>query len=219
MEPNTTKLSKSRELVCPDAQKPIRHRFLALILDWLMRPFQKYRAGVVSRATGRVLEVGVGTGLNLPLYKSIEHLWAVEPDPHMLLRAEKKASCCGFPVSFRQAGAEELPFDDDYFDTVVITWVLCSVHDPRKALMEVRRVLKKGGKAIFAEHVKNERKWAGWLQRWITPGWRRLAGNCHLDRNPIPFFKELGFIIDEISHHGKRGMGLIPTITGSARKT
>ena len=128
--------------------------------------FAEYRRKALAHAQGRVLEIGGGTGFNLPHYPSdIEELVVTEPAPGMLERARRRAATSALPVTVRQASAEALPFDDASFDTVVSTLVLCSVDDVDRALAEIHRVLRPGGQLIFVEHV-----------RWEDPAAREVAG-------------------------------------------
>ena len=116
-----------------------------------------HRLKLIAGARGRVLEIGAGTGANLAFYgDAVESLTVVEPDAPMAERLERKAEQLGRPVELVRAPAEELPFADDSFDVVVSTLVLCTVGDQAKALAELRRVLKPGGRLLFIEHVRAE---------------------------------------------------------------
>lgn len=151
---------------------------------------------------GRVLELGVGTGRNLPLYASaVERLFGIDPDEVMLGRAEKRARGLPFPVELLLASAEALPFDDGSFDAVVSTLVFCTIPDPPKALGEVRRVLKRDGEFRLLEHVRMRHKPAGWLQEKATPLWKRVAGGCHLDRDTLAAVREAGFEVERVGRH------------------
>src|SRR5215470_11443277 len=120
-----------------------------------MRPMYPARRLVVPEATGDVLEVGVGTGLNFGLYRDVASLAGVDPDPYMLERARPRAAELRFPTELHQAGAERMPFEDARFDTAVVTFTLCTIPDPEAALTEVRRVLKPGGRLLFVEHTRS----------------------------------------------------------------
>jgi ubiquinone/menaquinone biosynthesis C-methylase UbiE len=155
------------------------------IIDLAMRHriASRRRAVVVPRARGVVLEIGIGSGLNLPFYSAkVSRLEGVDPSPELLAMAKTRASHRRFEVSLQRAGAEDLPFPRARFDTVVSTWTLCSVADAAAALKEIRRVLKPGGDFLFVEHGAapddSVRRW----QRRLDPVWTRLAGGCHLDR-------------------------------------
>ena len=132
------------------------HRWFAAVWDRIGNSSADLdtRTEVAGGATGRVLEVGAGTGFNFSHYGAeVLEVTATEPDPFMLRRARRRALEASRPVKLLQAPAEQLPFDDDSFDTVVSTWVMCSVTDPAKALSEVYRVLKPGGEYRFVDHV------------------------------------------------------------------
>ena len=157
--------------------------------------FSQWRAEVLAGAHGRVLEIGAGTGLNLPHYPpAVDELVLVEPDPHMRKRLTRRASRCRRRLMIVDAGAVPLPFGDGEFDAVVSTLVLCTVPDVPEALREVRRVLRTGGRFLFLEHVggaegSRRLRW----QRRLEPSWRRLAGDCHLSRHTLQTISAAGF--------------------------
>lgn len=147
-------------------------------------PMMKQRAKIVPLATGRVLELGIGMGLNLSLYDpgAVESVTGVDPAPELRAIAEAAPRDPKLKVSVADGTAEALPFEDAAFDTVVCTFTLCSVHNPAKALSEARRVLKPGGRFLFCEHgLAPDAPVAKW-QRRVEPVWKRLAGGCHLTR-------------------------------------
>lgn len=163
---------------------------------------REMRRELLSGARGRVLEVGAGTGLNLDLYphEGIESLILTEPDPHMFkqLRPKAKEGCPG--AELLQAGAEDLPFESDSFDTVVVTLVLCTVPNQPAALAEISRVLKPGGQLLFLEHVRSgEEGLAKWQDRLEKP-WRFLGDGCHCNRDTEAGIRAAGFDIDEVEH-------------------
>lgn len=179
------------------------HRLFAAAYDIMLRmgmgkalmPAREMAAG---EATGRVLEIGVGTGANLAHYdwSRVESLDATDPDPYMLERAERKAE--GLPgdkVRFHQAPAEALPFEDGSFDTVVATLVLCTVDDVEKSLAEVRRVLKPGGTFRLAEHVRSNGL-MGRIQDILQPVYGWLAAGCHWNRRTEEMVRSAGFDVD-----------------------
>src|SRR4029450_12631703 len=138
---------------------PVRDRIRPALYDFfggrMERHVAEYRRNALAHTHGRVLEIGGGTGFNLPHYPStIEELVVTEPVLGMLERARRRAATSALPVTVRQATAEALPFDDASFDTVVSTLVLCSVDDPDRALAEIHRVLRPGGQLIFVEHAR-----------------------------------------------------------------
>jgi SAM-dependent methyltransferase len=141
------------------------------------------RREMLSDATGRVVEIGSGTGANLEHYPpSIERLVCTEPYEPMARRLERKTAGSGRPVEVVHAEAESLPFEDDSFDTAVATLVLCTVSDPDRALAEIDRVLRPGGRFIFIEHVRApEPGLARWQDR-LHPLWVRFGHGCHCNR-------------------------------------
>ncbi|HWB68619.1 MAG TPA: class I SAM-dependent methyltransferase [Solirubrobacterales bacterium] len=144
------------------------------------------RSSVLADAGGRTVDLGAGTGANLGLFPAaVEELTLVEPDPHMLKSLRAKVLEQGLEAEIVPAGAEDLPFADDSFDTAVFTLVLCTVPDPAKALAEAARVLKPGGKVLFIEHVRSEKPaLARWQDRFEGP-WRFLGDGCHCNRDTI----------------------------------
>jgi len=162
---------------------------------------REMRAQLLKQARGRVLEIGSGTGLNLELYphEGIECLTATEPDPHMFkqLRSRAKEVCQG--ADLVEAGAEDLPFEDDSYDTVVVTLVLCTVPDQAAALKEISRILKPDGQLLFLEHVRatNDPGLAKWQDRLETP-WRFLGDGCHCNRDTVAGIKAAGFELTEL---------------------
>ena len=167
------------------------------LYDLLSRKAEKGELGerrdeLLSGLEGTVLEIGAGTGLNLPHYERAEKVIAVEPDPSMSRRLRGRAQEAAVPVEVVAGSAESLPFEDGAFDTAVITFVLCSVEDPSAALAELRRVLAPGGRLVLLEHVRGEGTLARWQDRF-TPLHRKLAGNCHLNRDTRRAVAEAGF--------------------------
>ena len=153
------------------------------------------RTRVAGAATGRVLEIGAGTGFNFPYYPPDAEVVATEPDPYMVQKAEPRAAEHG--IDLRAAPAERLPFPDASFDTVVSTGVFCSVDDPRRAMVEVHRVLRSRGALLFSEHVRSERPLRRFMQRTLNPIHRRLF-MCHIGRDTVRFMREVGFEIEEL---------------------
>jgi ubiquinone/menaquinone biosynthesis C-methylase UbiE len=158
------------------------------------------RRELLTRAHGRVLEIGGGTGANLPLYgPAVTALIVTEPDPSMLRRLEGRANEQDRPVEVVQAPAEELPFEDGSFDCAVSTLVLCGVADQRRALDEVRRVLKPDGRLLFIEHVRaTDDQLARWQDRlnWLN----QLVVNCDCNRPTLDGIRAAGFEVDDVAH-------------------
>jgi ubiquinone/menaquinone biosynthesis C-methylase UbiE len=170
---------------------------LPSLTHWAMRSpmFHKYRSRLASQASGVVLEIGFGSGLNLPFYDParVAKLYALEPHEGMLKRARDAIAHAAFPVQVLQTGAEQVPLPDKSVDTVLSTWTLCSVSAPELALGEIRRVLRPSGQFLFIEHgLSPEPGVARWQHR-LTPMWRRCAGGCHLNRQHDHLLHNAGF--------------------------
>lgn len=164
------------------------------------KPIMKQRAKVVPRAYGNVLEIGCGSGTNFDFYahNDVERLYALEPSRGMIKRARKKAAGLGWGnrIEFLETGAEAVELDDDSIDTVVITFVLCTIPDWEGALKEAARVLKPEGQVLFSEHgLSPDESVAKW-QRRVEPVWKPLAGGCHLTRNTGQMLTRSGFALE-----------------------
>jgi ubiquinone/menaquinone biosynthesis C-methylase UbiE len=156
------------------------------ILNRVMKDarLRERRERLVPKAHGAVLEVGIGSGLNLSYYdaRAVRRLCAVDPSAELLAMARRNAQRQGVEIELVQQGAERLPFPAAVFDCALLTWTLCSIPDPAAALREIRRVLKAGGELLFIEHgLSSDPAVARWQQR-LAPLWRPIAGGCHLDR-------------------------------------
>jgi ubiquinone/menaquinone biosynthesis C-methylase UbiE len=166
------------------------------ILDLVMRrkDLTKYRRAVVATAHGRVLEIGVGSGLNFPLYgKQVELVYGIDPSPRLLSIARRRAAASGIAVELVLGSATAIPLADNAIDTIVMTWTLCSIPDPQAALREMRRVLKPDGNLCFVEHGLSPEPSVERWQRRLTPAWRRMAGGCNLDRKMDDLIRQAGF--------------------------
>jgi ubiquinone/menaquinone biosynthesis C-methylase UbiE len=196
------------------------HPWAAATLDLAMRPMYPARRLVVPEARGEVLEIGVGTGLNLALYDpaAVSRVVGVEPDPHMMRRAREKADTVRLAVELHEVGAERLPFPAERFDTAVVTWSLCTIPDPEAALAEVRRVLKPGGRLLFIEHTRSKQPGAARVQGWVTPFWTRLTGGCHLDRPAVDLVRASGLSLRDVASVGRERWTLFPIYRGTAVK-
>jgi ubiquinone/menaquinone biosynthesis C-methylase UbiE len=174
---------------------------LPRLTDFAMRNKEatRYRSQIVPQAHGAVLEIGVGSGLNLPFYgASVEHVYGLDPSNELLIMAREKARAITIPVDFLAYSGEEIPLDSGCIDTVVTTWTLCSIPDPVQALKEMKRVLKPGGALLFAEHgLAPEARVQRW-QRRINPLWSRITGGCNLNRKMDELIKASGFRIEEL---------------------
>ncbi len=174
---------------------------LPRLLDLSMRNrlLDDYRQRTIETARGLVLEVGVGSGLNLRFYsRAVDRVCGIDTSLELLRLARHRDADALVPVSLLRASAEHLPFADTVFDTVVMTWTLCSIAYPVAALIEIRRVLKPGGQLLFVEHgLSPEARIARWQHR-LTPCWKRIGGGCHLDRKTDDLIRAAGFGLDEI---------------------
>lgn len=171
------------------------------ILDLVMQQkhLTRYRRAVVAAARGRVLEIGVGSGLNFPFYgKQVEMVFGIDPSARLLAIARRRAEASGVPADFLLGSATAIPLADDSVDTVVMTWTLCSIPDPLAALREMRRVLKPGGSLCFVEHGLSPDPGVERWQHRITPAWRRIAGGCHLDRKIDELIRLAGFELADL---------------------
>ena len=158
-------------------------------------PVARQRQKVVPLVEGKVLEIGIGSGLNLPFYdkSKIDELWGLDPSEELSDMAKKVADSENIEVNFISSGAEEIPLPDKYFDSVLITYTMCTIPEVARANREIKRVLKTGGKLIFCEHGEapdeNIRKW----QKRINPFWGKLAGGCNIDRKIPTLIQNSGF--------------------------
>jgi ubiquinone/menaquinone biosynthesis C-methylase UbiE len=159
----------------------------------------RLREMVVPAAEGTVLEIGIGSALNLPHYsREVAHLYAVEPSPELLQMTRRKTDAALFPVTLLEQTAEKIPLDDHSVDTVVMTWVLCSIADDNTVLRELRRVLKPRGRLLFLEHgLAPEPKIQSWQNR-LTPIWKRIGGGCCLNKKIDGLISRAGFAIMEL---------------------
>jgi ubiquinone/menaquinone biosynthesis C-methylase UbiE len=203
----------------PKAENFPGHRLFAGLWDRASRhegaAQSQLRRDTVGKVHGRVLELGFGVGANWRyLPEGIEYT-GIEPDPFMLARARKHATGTGREMSLHQARAEALPFDDETFDSVLVTLTLCSVDNPARALSEARRVLKPGGSIVFLEHVRPAGWFMGGLADGVTPLWRRAFAGCHPNRLTEQSITGAQFELDEIRRTRLAGL---PTISGGAHK-
>jgi ubiquinone/menaquinone biosynthesis C-methylase UbiE len=182
------------------------HPLHAALYDPLMRlqdrlGLARQRAATAGAATGRVLELGVGTGLNLPYYERATGVVGIDPDPHMLRRARLRAAEAPCQVELRQASAEALPFPDGSFDAIVVTLALCTIAEPAAALREARRVLAPEGRLLFLEHVRAERAPIAKLQDLLERPWMWVAGGCHPNRDTVAAIGE-AFEVERVWRKG-----------------
>lgn len=167
--------------------------------DRLMRPletksFSRIRRDLLKKATGEVLEIGSGTGINFQYYTEGQ-VTALEPSDHMREQSLIRAKQSRVPITLVSGSAENLPFADDTFDTVVGTLVLCSVENPQKSISEIKRVLKPAGRVLLFEHVRLNGSPLGSLQDLFTPVWKKMCDGCHLNRDTAAYLHAEGIEI------------------------
>jgi ubiquinone/menaquinone biosynthesis C-methylase UbiE len=176
-------------------------RILPHLIDMSMRQerLKAYRQRVVSAAEGRILEIGIGSGLNIPYYSGrAEKVIGLDPSAKLLSLAERALKAGQVPIELLNGSAESIPLEDKSIGTVVTTWTLCTIRDAQRALAEMRRVLKPAGRLLFVEHGRapdaNVRSW----QDYLTPLWKRIGGGCHLNRDIGQLIERSGFRIEQI---------------------
>lgn len=171
------------------------------------RDLLPYRKRLLAAAQGRVLEIGIGSGLNLSFYPGqVREVVGLEPAPRLIAMARRAAAeRARTPTTFIEGSAEAIPLDARSFDTVVTTWTLCSIPNAVVALREMHRVLKPDGQLLFVEHGRapqaSVRKW----QDWLTPAWKRIGGGCHLNRPIQLLIESAGFNIARLHTGYMRG--------------
>lgn len=185
------------------------------LYDIAMKPFEKsrfylIRKSIAGNARGTVLEIGSGTGINFPFFRKADSVAAIEPDEAMRRRSQQRAATAKVPIRTYAAKAEALPFGDDIFDSVVATLVFCTIPEPEKALLEIRRCAKKNATLYFFEHVRMNQKPLGTLQDAMTPLWKKVAGGCHLNRATLKLIRKSGLKVIEVKSMYK---GLFLAIT------
>ena len=158
-----------------------------------------FRERVIGAAEGRVLEIGVGSGMNLPFYRPpVREVLALEPAPRLVTMARSASRTTSMLVNFLEASAEAIPLDEHSVDTIVTTWTLCSIPQAATALADMRRVLRQGGKLLFVEHGLAPDEAVHWWQDRLSPAWRYISGGCHLNRPIRTMIEGAGFRIDRI---------------------
>jgi|TARA_Y100000031_G_scaffold89179_1_gene98106 ubiquinone/menaquinone biosynthesis C-methylase UbiE len=161
---------------------------------------RELRSQYVPQASGDVLEIGIGSGLNLEHYSDrVSSITGLDPAAELIEKAEQRAASIGAPVEILQVSGEEIPADDSRFDDVVCTWTLCSIPNPYRAVREMHRVLKPGGRLYFVEHGLSDESGVQRWQRRIEPLWKIIGGGCHLTRRPDDLLQDAGFALPEFS--------------------
>jgi SAM-dependent methyltransferase len=182
---------------------------LPVLTDLVMRNRVAHaeRLRFIPLARGDVLEVGVGSGLNIPIYgPAVRTLSALDPSPRLLRMARRQAAGARFPVTFMEQSAEAIPLANGAVDTVVTTWTLCTIPEPVQALQEMRRVLRADGRLIFVEHGRAPEPGVVRWQDRLTPLWRSIAGGCHLNRSIDRLLALGGFEITELDRGYTAGL-------------
>lgn len=164
------------------------------------KPILKQRQKVVPQAEGRILEIGMGSGLNIAYYNpaKVEKLWGLEPSHGMRDKARARVEAAPFDLEWLDLPGEEIPLETDSVDTVVLTYTLCTIPGWLAAVEQMRRVLKPGGKLLFSEHGKAP---DAAVQKWqdrIDPLWGKMAGGCHLNRDIPELLRQGGFAIKQM---------------------
>jgi ubiquinone/menaquinone biosynthesis C-methylase UbiE len=200
----------------------ISHPFVAAIYDRISEREERKvlapeRRKLVGQARGKVLELAAGTGRNFPYYtQQVSELTALEPDPHMRQRAERKARNLPFPVFWSDALAERLPFEEKQFDHVIVTLAFCSFADPAAAAREIRRVLKPDGRLLFIEHVRASSRARTTLQDLVVPLWKRVAAGCHPNRDTCARLRREGFGLQRQTQFNQGMLWIGPFVSGEA---
>jgi ubiquinone/menaquinone biosynthesis C-methylase UbiE len=177
------------------------------LIDWSMRNkrLRPYRERTAGAAEGRVLDIGIGSGLNLPLYaRQAREIFGLDPSPPLLARAQSMAPRTQTPIHLLEGSAERIPLADHTIDTVVMTWTGCSIPGICAALEEMRRVLRPGGRLLFVEHGRAPDPGVARWQDRLDPFWQRFSGGCHLNRKIDDLLSDAGFQI------GRLATGYIP---------
>ena len=195
------------------------------VLPWLVhlsmrqRRLAPYRSRVVSSATGRVLEVGIGSGLNLPFYgNTVAEIIGLEPSPKLLDMAAAAPRKSQIPLWLIEGTAEAIPIEEKSVDAVVTTWTMCSIPEIQSALHETRRVLRPDGHLLFVEHGRAPEPGVRWWQDHLTPAWKHLSGGCHLNRAIEELIESAGFRIERLDRGYMQGPKLMTFMyEGSAR--
>ncbi len=173
---------------------------------WLLEKFslRRLRRALLAQVRGEVLEVGLGTGANVPLYGAASRAAGIDMQAARLSGAVNRAQGRHgrLPLLIAQADAQQLPFAHNQFDTVVSTLVFCSIPQPERALAEIRRVLRPDGRFLLLEHVRGQGRISRRLTDWLHPAWFALQGECHLNRETASAVRTAGFQIEQISAHG-----------------
>jgi len=192
---------------------------LLINLTMRRRDLAAYRSRVVPSADGRVLEIGIGSGLNLPFYsRNVKDLIGLDPSPKLLSMVRQNLPPDTPSPELIEGSAEAIPLENHSIDTVVTTWTLCSIPDAALAVREMRRVLRPTGRLLFIEHGRADEPKVRWWQDRLTPAWKRIGGGCHLNRPIQGLIEDGGFEFDRLETGYMRGPKPLTFIyEGSAR--
>lgn len=170
------------------------------------RELLRYRERVVPAAAGRVLEVGIGSGLNLSFYgPGVDQVIGLDPSPRLLSMARKASHRAAISIDLLEGTAEAIPLEARSVDTVVTTWTMCSIPDAARAVAEMRRVLRPGGRLLFVEHGRAPDRSVQWWQDSLNPIWRRISGGCNLNRRIDEIILSAGFRLERLDTGYIRG--------------
>jgi ubiquinone/menaquinone biosynthesis C-methylase UbiE len=179
---------------------------LLINLTMRRRDLAAYRSRVIPAADGRILEIGIGSGLNLPFYShNVERLIGLDPSPKLLSMVRRNLRPDTPSVELIEGTAEAIPLENSSVDTVVTTWTLCSIPDASRALREMHRVLRPTGRLLFIEHGRAPEPNVRWWQDLLTPAWKRIGGGCHLNRAIQTLIEDSGFQFDRFETGYMRG--------------
>jgi len=192
---------------------------LPKFLNFVMKnnEMKKHRPDVVSHTFGITIEIGFGSGLNLPYYKNVTTLYALDPSLELYEFAKKQISQSNFPIKYLPFKAENIPLPDNFADSVISTWSMCSIVHPEIALKEIYRVLKPNGVFTFIEHGKSERSFIIKLQKLFTPLSKIFGGGCHLNREIDTLISNAGFKIIKLEKFEQKSKSLAFLYKGVAR--
>ena len=181
--------------------------------------FNQTRKEITEKAMGIVLEIGFGSGYNVPFYKNIQKLYALEPSQELYQYSKERVENAQFPIEYLKTSAEKIPLPTESIDTVVSTWTLCSVPNLPKVLAEISRVLKPNGIFVFVEHGRSPKRLNSLVQSLVTPVTKHFTGNCHMNREIDKYISNAGFKLQEIIKEPEEGRPLMFSYKGVAYKS
>jgi len=167
---------------------------------------KRLRAQLAGELQGEIIEIGCGTGLNFSHYPAGSHVTAVERVPEFRDFANQRATAAAAQIDIQDGDAQVLGFADARFDAALVTLVFCSIPDPRRALRELRRVVRPGGRVFIFEHVRSSHRIVGWIQDLLNPVWRRTMDGCNLNRDAVSLIQEAGFEVERVASYEFGGL-------------